>query len=238
MMMFRALFLFCLALAASAQSRNVLAGVYSDAQAARGEAIYETRCAKCHEGADVDGPPLKDAPFIDRWREDTLESLHSFLKANMPQDAPGKLEDAGYRDVVAYILKMNTFPPGAGELTAEGLGATLLVGKDGPKPLPTNALVAATGCLINTGGSWILAGAAEPLRTRNGEEITSEEKKAAETRTLGKLTLQLRNFEDAKPVAADTAGSKALVKGVMNRQAGGDRINVLSYEVVAKGCQP
>jgi mono/diheme cytochrome c family protein len=228
------------ALAAHAQPRTVLAGVYSEAQASRGEALYEQRCAKCHEGADVDGPPLKGAPFIDRWREDTLASLHAFIKTNMPQEAPGKLEDAGYRDLVAYLLKMNTYPAGSAELTAETMTSTLLVDKDGPKPLPANTLVAATGCLSNAGGAWMLTGAAALARTRNGDEITADEKKAAEVRALGQLSFPLRNFEDAKPIAdaAALAGNRALVKGVLNRQATGDRINVLSYEVVAKGCQP
>ena len=228
------------ALAAHAQQRTVLVGVFSDAQAARGEAIYEQTCAKCHEGVDVDGPPLKGTPFIERWREDSLASLHTFIKTNMPPNTPSKLDESAYRDLVAYMLKLNAYPAGAGELTAESLASTNIVGNDGPKPLPVNTLVAATGCLSNAGGNWTLVGAADLTRPRNGDEISAEDRQAAIPRPLGKLSFPLRNFEDAKPIAdaAALAGSKALVKGVLNRPATGDRINVLSYEVVAKGCQP
>src|SRR5690242_6722513 len=78
--------------------RTVLDGVYSDAQAKRGDAEYGMNCAKCHEGADVDGPPLTGDPFIDRWREDSLASLFTFIRTQMPRDTPGKLSEPVYRD--------------------------------------------------------------------------------------------------------------------------------------------
>src|SRR5512142_971177 len=79
--------------------KSVWTGVFTAAQASRGEAVFGAKCAKCHEGADVDGPPLTGDPFIDRWREDTLDSLYSFIKEKTPQDTPGKLEPKQYVDV-------------------------------------------------------------------------------------------------------------------------------------------
>ncbi len=66
-------------------SQTVLDGVFTAAQADRGGAVYDEHCASCHDGADVDGPPLTGAPFVDRWREDTLAGLFEFMKTAMPQ---------------------------------------------------------------------------------------------------------------------------------------------------------
>src|SRR5262245_18353605 len=121
--------------------RSVLDGVYTDVQAARGEAEYAMICARCHEGADVDGPPLTGAPFVDRWREDTIEPLLAFVRTKMPRDEPGKLAPAKYVDLVAFLLKHNDYPAGGKELAAADVGAIQLVGHDGPKPLPANATV-------------------------------------------------------------------------------------------------
>jgi len=116
--------------------KSVWSGVFTAAQASRGEAVFGAKCAKCHEGADVDGPPLTGDPFIDRWREDTLDSLYGFIKDKMPQDTPGKLEPKQYVDVLSYLLSENHLPPGSQELTAETIPFTQLVASDGPKPLP------------------------------------------------------------------------------------------------------
>jgi hypothetical protein len=54
--------------------------VYCLQQAERESAIFDAHCAQCHEGPDVDGPPLAGRPFIDRWREDALAGLFDFIK--------------------------------------------------------------------------------------------------------------------------------------------------------------
>src|SRR5580765_8081469 len=105
---------------------TVLSGVYTAAQAARGETAFGSNCAKCHEGADVDGPPLNGDPFIDRWREDSLDALFDFMKTQMPRDDPGKLAAGAYVDILAYLLSRNRFPAGGQELTGGALGNTLL----------------------------------------------------------------------------------------------------------------
>ncbi len=92
--------------------RTVLDGVFTTAQAERGAGLYVTQCAACHEGADVDGPPLTGAPFVDRWREDTLASLFDFIKTEMPQQAPGSLSERQYLDIIAHLLHENDYPPG------------------------------------------------------------------------------------------------------------------------------
>jgi hypothetical protein len=226
------------------KSRTVLDGVYSDAQAARGAAIFGAKCAGCHEGADVDGPPLELDPFIDRWREDSLQPLFTFLKTKMPQDAPGSLTEANYLDLLSAILQKNMFPAGSQELSTGALAGTLLVGREGPKPLPTNAMVLGVGCFTaGANDTFTLANASSLARTQSGDETNPEEIKSSAARPLGSLTFRLQNLAELPGFNADNVKSKKVqAKGVLVRQAAGgdrnnaDRINVLSLEVLASAC--
>jgi mono/diheme cytochrome c family protein len=220
---------------------TVLGGVYTAAQAARGEAAFGTTCAKCHEGADVDGPPLNGDPFIDRWREDSLDALFDFMKTQMPRDEPGKLTAGAYVDILAYLLSRNSFPAGGQELTAGTLGQTQLVGKDGPKPLPTNALVQVVGCFTpGSNNTWTLTNASEPARTRNADKIAAEELTASANTPLGTQAFGLQNLADlGSSFHADAnKGHRILAKGVLLRRSAGDRINVISIGSAAPACGP
>ena len=220
---------------------TVLGGAYTAAQAARGETAFGSNCAKCHEGADVDGPPLNGDPFIDRWREDNLETLFDFMKTRMPQDDPGKLAPAAYLDILAYLLSRNSFPPGAQELTEGALGKTLLVGKDGPKPLSTNALVQLVGCFTpGSNNTWTLTNATEPARTRNAGKIAAEELTASASVPMGTQTFGLQNLADlgASFNADANKGHRVLAKGVLLRRSAGDRVNVISIGSAAPTCGP
>ena len=101
----------CFAHGADAQlTRSVLDGVFTEAQVSRGEEAYSSNCSECHDGADVDGPPLEGTPFVDRWREDNLNVLFTFIKTSMPANKPGDLSDETYLDILAHLLKMNGYP--------------------------------------------------------------------------------------------------------------------------------
>ena len=215
--------------------RSVLDGVYTDAQAKRGEAAYGMNCAKCHEGADVDGPPLNGDPFIDRWREDRLATLFTFIRTNMPRDTPGKLAESDYRDIVAYLLQANGYPAGKAELTAAALENTQLVGKDGPKPLPTNALVVAVGCFMPADSdTGMLTAVAALARTRTADTSTPDELKRSAAAAAGGQQFKLQNLSDFK--AESFKGHKVQVKGVLVRQANNDRINVTALDSLAASC--
>jgi len=217
----------------SQAGRSVLDGVYTEAQAKRGEAAYGMNCAKCHEGADVDGPPLSGDPFIDRWREDRLSTLFAFIRTNMPRDTPGKLPESDYRDILGFLLQANGYPTGGAELTAPD--TVQLVGKDGPKPLPTNALVVAVGCFEPTSpDAGTLSRVPALARTRTADATTPEEVKRSAAVPLGSQQFRLQNLADFKPETMK--GHKVQVKGVLARQANNDRINVTSVESLAAGC--
>ena len=108
--------------AESPAATSVWGGVYSEAQAERGEAVYRQECEVCHL-PDLRGqqmsPSLVGVGFSFRWRGQTLNELFSSLKSTMPQAAPGSLTPQAYVDVMAFLLQANDFPSGASELRAD-----------------------------------------------------------------------------------------------------------------------
>ena len=223
------------------QSRKtVLDGVFTDAQAARGAAQFEEHCANCHVGTCTDGPPLFGPQFLDRWREDTLEYLYTKISKEMPQDAPGSLSEKSYLDILASILHNNRFPAGANDLSSATMKATRLVGPDGPKPLPSNALVQAVGCLEQGANStWNLTKVMDLNRAHKGDEITADEINAAAGVALGTQTFRLPNAGSFRPgFKPETwTGHKVMAKGALARQSNGDRINLTALETIAASCE-
>ena len=111
-----------LSVVASAQaSRTVRDGVFSDAQAARGQAIYSAQCATCHgnklEGAQA--PPLVADGFLSRWQDQPLLNLVNKIQKTMPADRQGSLTRPQSADLVAHILKTGGFPASATELASD-----------------------------------------------------------------------------------------------------------------------
>ena len=103
------------------QNHTANDGVYTAAQAARGKAIFEMRCALCHgdmlEG--MAGPPLAGDVFLGAWDKQPISDLVDKIHATMPADAPGTLEPPQVADLVALILQANKFPAGRVELGAD-----------------------------------------------------------------------------------------------------------------------
>jgi quinoprotein glucose dehydrogenase len=114
--------LYSLALAQDGAGASVWDGVYSDAQAARGEAVYRQACANCHgpelEGADMT-PPLTGGAFTANWNDLTLGDLFERVRLTMPLDKPGSLSRQQNADLLAFLLKANQWPAGATELSRE-----------------------------------------------------------------------------------------------------------------------
>ena len=107
-------------LAGVAHAADAPEGVYTTAQAARGEALYQQHCVTCH-GARLEGNPaaaLTGPAFRARWEDGahTLDDLFYIVRTLMPNNAPGSLSKPEYADVVAYILKVNGYPAGQADL--------------------------------------------------------------------------------------------------------------------------
>ena len=100
------------------QARTTRDGVFANAQATRGAALYETKCAACH-GARLEGsvgPELAGAGFLGVWGGQTLSNLFDKVDKTMPADAPGTLSRVQVAELVAYMLQANQFPGGAADL--------------------------------------------------------------------------------------------------------------------------
>jgi mono/diheme cytochrome c family protein len=227
---------------AQTNTRTVLDGVYTDAQAARGQAAYEAACSRCHGDTLVarSDSQLRGDGFMNRWGADNLDPLFRFIRTRMPAGAAGTLGDSTYLDIVAYVLKANTFPAGGQELTADGIGSIQLVDQDPSKPLPANALVRLVGCLTEaSGNAWELTHSTRPVRTSKADETTPQELRISALEPLAAQVFRLQNPVGVRPgiIPAAYQGHKVQVNGVMIRQ-GGDRINVTSLETVAETCAP
>jgi len=100
--------------------RTVWDGVYTEAQAKRGQAIYFDRCVRCHGPTlmgEADGvKPLMGPIFNGNWNGVTLDQMLDRVRATMPQDKPATLSRQQTADVLTYIFSVNKIPAGKAEL--------------------------------------------------------------------------------------------------------------------------
>ncbi|MBK6796087.1 MAG: PQQ-binding-like beta-propeller repeat protein [Acidobacteria bacterium] len=97
-------------------------GVYTEAQAKRGQALYEANCAACHgqslEGASASA--LKGSRFMAKWAEGShsVDELYYIIRTQMPFGAAGTLNNQQYIDIVAFMLGNIGYSAGSRELPA------------------------------------------------------------------------------------------------------------------------
>jgi mono/diheme cytochrome c family protein len=102
--------------------RTVRDGVYTEAQAARGQQQYRASCAQCHSEdlmGDRDAPALVGGAFTTRWGDQTVDDLLQVMRRSMPQEAPDSLGTAAYIDIISHMLKANGHPAGPADLPVE-----------------------------------------------------------------------------------------------------------------------
>ena len=214
--------------------KTVADGVYSEAQAVRGAAAYETSCAGCHR-ADLGGgtgPALKEQRFARQFADKDLRTLFSRIATTMPRNAPGSLGDSVSLDIVAHLLKENGFPPGASELSASALdGIRVLPGR--PKPPPPVgdfSYVEVVGCLTaDAQRAWLLTKASAPVSVS-----ASPSSPRTVPEALGAETYHL---VDALAYAPQThVGQKLYVRGLLIRLGGEQRITISTLEPLSARC--
>lgn len=111
------------AFAVRAQEKTVWDGIYTEEQAARGEALYGEHCVRCH-GATLQGNgeganPLTGAVFKSTWNGVSMGALFDRVRLSMPQDKPGTLTRQQVADLLAFILRANKFPAGKDDLARQ-----------------------------------------------------------------------------------------------------------------------
>ena len=103
-------------LAPAARVANaVTPAIYTDAQAKRGETVFQKNCAKCHSQRGF-GPPLRGDAFWSSWDGKPARSLYSTIISSMPPDDPGSMTEKNVVDTVAYILRVNLLRAGNKEI--------------------------------------------------------------------------------------------------------------------------
>jgi mono/diheme cytochrome c family protein len=105
-----------------AQGKTTAAGVYTEAQAKRGQQVYTDNCAMCH-GPDLMGsgtvPSLTGMEFEGFWRDQPLGDLYEKISVTMPKTAPGSLKPEQAADVLSFLLSQMKEPAGQAELPAK-----------------------------------------------------------------------------------------------------------------------
>src|SRR5215468_5424908 len=107
----------------SSQRPSQQEGIYTDAQAARGQAVYDKKCASCH-GLRLEGgsaTALSGGKFADRWArgDKSVDDLYYITRTQMPFGAGNTLSKQQYIDTVAFLLKANGYKAGTRELPAD-----------------------------------------------------------------------------------------------------------------------
>jgi mono/diheme cytochrome c family protein len=110
------------------QVRTANDRVYSDAQAKRGQALYQERCAACHGEAlrGDSGPPLTGDEFVAVWGSQPLSDLVGKILTTMPANDPGKLTRQQSADLVGLILQVGKFPAGQADLAVDEAALKLI----------------------------------------------------------------------------------------------------------------
>ena len=127
----------------------VQAGIYTTAQAARGETVYNQKCAACH-GTRLEGSTssaLAGARFMAKWGQGNrnVDELYFITRTQMPYGSPNTLSQQQYIDVVAYILKSNGYAAGTRELAPGPDLKNIKITQQGMvKDIPTGPVAAPT----------------------------------------------------------------------------------------------
>jgi cytochrome c len=112
----------CLAIAPVLAITSVQDGVYTAAQAKRGQKLYLEECSKCHAENLTGGdgsPELAGKDFKAKWGGKSVGALFELIRQTMPTDDPGHLSTMQSTDLAAYILSANEFPAGQKDLSRD-----------------------------------------------------------------------------------------------------------------------
>jgi mono/diheme cytochrome c family protein len=102
-------------LGAQQAARSARDGIYSPAQAQRGERLFDSICASCHELEEFTGR----GAYFDLVDGQSLWETFDYVSTEMPEDDPGSLEPEEYAAVLAYLLRGYGLPSGVSELPTE-----------------------------------------------------------------------------------------------------------------------
>lgn len=101
---------------------------YSADQAEAGAAVYQEACSACHlpnlRGA-FEAPELAGANFRNTWGARSVSDLVELMRATMPTEAPGSLDEGQYVALAAFMLRENGVAPGQARLSLSSSGRVI-----------------------------------------------------------------------------------------------------------------
>jgi mono/diheme cytochrome c family protein len=209
-------------------------GVFTAEQVARGKENFEANCARCHqhnlEGSDR-GPALSGDNFWNHWENETLNTLFTKVRDNMPPNLTGnQLEPVAKLEIVAYVLSRNGFPVGKTELKQdrEALDDVQILKKGAAANLPNFTVVQVVGCLSKgTGADWELTRTSKPSRAPQ-TAMTKADK------PLGDETFVLSSVKGFNPDA--NTGHKVEARGLLYAGTGGNRLDLTAMQTLSESC--
>ncbi len=218
-------------LGAQGKSRTVWDGVYTDAQAERARATFDSICTQCHTlapGGNTRGGAVSGDKFWATFTQKSVGDLLGYVSKNMPNGNGGSLAPSTYNDLVALILKANGFPAGTAEITPASVVDIQIIPRDGPGELPANVLARVVGCLEKDGSDWVLNKATNPQRI---DKVGAGPNDA--TIALGARSIPLKFVMTRLD---PYAGQRMSVSGMLIGAGGSDGINVTTVNKVAENC--
>ncbi len=101
------------------QAKSQWDGIYTEAQAKRGDGLYQQQCASCH-GPEMAGgemaPGLAGGEFSANWNDLSVGDLFERIRISMPQNNPGSLSRQQIADILAFMLNKGNYPAGSTDL--------------------------------------------------------------------------------------------------------------------------
>jgi S-disulfanyl-L-cysteine oxidoreductase SoxD len=224
---------------AQAGEAKIWNGVYSAAQADRGKANFEAACARCHHvelsGTDR-APALKGDNFWSHWENETVNTLFTKVRDQMPPNFGTVLEPEAKLDIVAYLLLTNGLPQGTDELkmNADVLDGIDIVKKGAGTRAANFALVQVVGCLSQGADrAWMLTKSSEPVVTRD-QTPTPASPTQDRPIVLGAQTYLLLSVIPFKPDSQN--GHKVEARGLLYRAPNDNRLDLTSLQTVDRSC--
>jgi mono/diheme cytochrome c family protein len=121
------------AAAQNASGPSIGSGVFTAAQAKRGDDAYQASCSGCHgsnlRATDPEAVDLTGPGFQAKWNGKTLGERFETIRDTMPLGNGNSLGDKTYMDILAFILQFNEFPPGNQELVPDTAKLIVVVQK-------------------------------------------------------------------------------------------------------------
>jgi mono/diheme cytochrome c family protein len=117
----------------SASGPSIWGGVFTAAQAKRGDDAYQASCSGCHgnnlRATDPEAVDLTGPAFRAKWNGKALGERFEKIRDTMPLGNGNSLGDKTYMDILAFILQFNEFPPGNQELVPDTAKLIVVVQK-------------------------------------------------------------------------------------------------------------